>query len=169
LCFPQPIIRAESLTLEGLAADRRSLQITFPELRKTTFNSSLAGKDCPYMPVHRRIELSTVAGATGEVTVVRFVDRKILDAANIQELGDELFALVDKDKRKLIILNFVNVEFLSSAALNKLIMMERMVKNSGGKIRFCSLRPEIFEVFAITKLNQLFDIKPDEKAALVGL
>ena len=121
------------------------------------------------MSVHRRIELSTVNGTTGEVTVVRFVDRKILDAANIQELGDELFALVEKDKRKLIVLNFVNVEFLSSAALNKLIMMERMVKNGGGKLRFCSLRPEIFEVFAITRLNQLFDIKPDEKAALVGL
>ena len=39
------------------------------------------------MAVHRRVEVSEV----GDVTVVRFVDRKILDTANIQELGDELF------------------------------------------------------------------------------
>ena len=35
------------------------------------------------MAVHRRLEVSEV----GAVTVVRFVDRKILDAANIQEFS----------------------------------------------------------------------------------
>jgi anti-sigma B factor antagonist len=118
------------------------------------------------MSVHRRIELSTLQGATGEVTVVRFVDRKILDATNIQELGDELFALVDKDKRKLIILNFVTVEFLSSAALNKLILLERAAKAAGGKIRVCGLRKEIAQIFTLTRLDKLFEIKADEKAAL---
>jgi anti-sigma B factor antagonist len=43
------------------------------------------------MTVHRRLETSEV----GDVTVVRFVDRKILDEANILELGQELFDLVE--------------------------------------------------------------------------
>ena len=114
------------------------------------------------MSGHRRVELSEVQ----DVTVVRFLDRKLLDAANIQELGDELFGLVERDKRKRLLLNFSNVEFLSSAALNKLIILDKKVKTNQGKLKLCNLRPEILEVFAITRLNQLFDIADDEADAL---
>ncbi len=114
------------------------------------------------MADHRRLEVSEV----GDVTVVRFVDRKILDAANIQELGDELFGLVEKENRKSLLLNFSDVEFLSSAALNKLIILDKKLKAAGGKLKFSNLRPEIFEVFVITRLNQLFDIKDNQDDAL---
>lgn len=116
------------------------------------------------MPVHRRLEVSEV----GAVTVVRFVDRKILDAANIQELGDELFGLVEQDNRKNLLLNFSNVEFMSSAALNKLIVLNKKVQSAGGKMRLSNLRPEIYDVFVITRLNTVFDIKSDEADALTA-
>jgi anti-sigma B factor antagonist len=116
------------------------------------------------MPVHRRVEVSEI----GDVTVVRFVDRKILDTANIQELGDELFGLVETDNRKSLLLNFSRVEFLSSAALNKLILLDRSVKKHGGRLKLCSLRPEIQEVFVITRLNQMFDIYDEESDALAA-
>jgi anti-sigma B factor antagonist len=114
------------------------------------------------MPVHRRVETTEI----GDVTVVRFVDRKILDTANIQELGDELFALVEQDNRKSLLLNFSRVEFLSSAALNKLILLDRAVKKQGGRLKLCSLRPEIQHVFVITRLNQIFEIYDQEPDAL---
>jgi len=120
------------------------------------------------MAVNRRIEVTNFSGSAGEVTMVRFLDRKIIDAANIQELGDELFSLVEKEQRKNLLLNFANVEFLSSAALNKLIILDKKVKAHAGKMRLCNLKPEIYEVFAITRLNQLFDIKNTEAEALAG-
>jgi len=120
------------------------------------------------MAVHRRIEVANLTAGSGEVSTVRFLDRKIIDAANIQELGDELFALVEKENRKNLLLNFVSVEFLSSAALNKLIILDKKVKAHSGKMRLCNLKPEIYEVFAITRLNQLFDIKNTEQEALAG-
>jgi len=86
----------------------------------------------------------------------------------IQELADELLALVDKDKQKSILLNFAGVDFLSSAALNKLIVLDKKVKTSGGKLQLCNLRPEIFEIFAITRLTQLFAIKRTEQEALAA-
>ena len=46
------------------------------------------------MAVHRRIEVTNLTGSAGDVSMVRFLDRKIIDAANIQELGDELFGLL---------------------------------------------------------------------------
>lgn len=121
------------------------------------------------MAIHRRIEVMNLSGSAGEVALVRFLDRKIIDAANIQELGEELFALVEKEKKKNLVLNFNSVEFLSSAALNKLIILDKKVKAATGKMRLCNLRPEIYEVFVITRLNQLFDIKPNENDALAGL
>ena len=114
------------------------------------------------MVAHRRLQVSEV----GEVTVVRFVDRKILDEANIQELGQELFQLVEEDNRKSLLLNFSSVEFLSSAALGKLITLDKKVKAHAGKLKLSNIRPEIYEVFAITKLNKLFDIREDEADAL---
>lgn len=116
------------------------------------------------MAVHRRVQLSQV----GDVSVVRFVDRKILDEANIQELGQELFQLIEEEERKNLLLNFSSVEFLSSAALGKLITLDKKVKARGGKLKLSNIRPEIYEVFAITKLNKLFDIKDDEADALAS-
>lgn len=116
------------------------------------------------MAVHRRLQLSQV----GDVSVVRFVDRKILDEANIQELGQELFQLIEEEDRKNLLLNFSSVEFLSSAALGKLITLDKKVKARSGKLKLSNIRPEIYEVFAITKLNKLFDIKDDEADALAS-
>lgn len=114
------------------------------------------------MAVYRRVEVHEV----GDVTVVHFRDHKIIEDMGIQELGLELFQLVEAEGRKKIVLNFALVDFLSSAALGKLISLDKKVKTHGGKLRLCNIRREIYEVFAITKLNRLFDMKNDEEDAL---
>jgi anti-sigma B factor antagonist len=114
------------------------------------------------MAVHRRLDVSEV----GEVTVVHFVDRKILDEGNIQEIGQELFDLVEKEGRKKVLLNFGTVDFLSSAALGKLITLDKKSKAAGAKLKLSNIRPEIYEVFLLTHLYKLFDIKDDEADAL---
>lgn len=105
----------------------------------------------------------------GEVTVASFTDKKILDEANIQVIGDQLFNLVDEDGRTRIVLDFTNVEYLSSAALGKLITLDKKVKAARGQLRLCAIRPEILEVFEITRLNKLFDIRTTQDDALAGL
>ena len=113
------------------------------------------------MTNRNRLDVSDV----GEVSVVQFSDRKILDESNIQEMGRELFELVEQ-KRAKILLNFMNVEFLSSAALGKLITLDKKMKAAKGQLKLSNIRPEIYEVFAITRLNKLFDIHDDEADAL---
>ena len=116
------------------------------------------------MKEKQRLSVSEV----GDVTVVRFVDQKILDEAKIQQLGQELFELVETDGCGKIRLNFTSVEFISSAALGKLITLDKKVNSQGGALKLSNIRPEIYEVFAITKLNKLFDIKEDEVDALAA-
>jgi anti-sigma B factor antagonist len=102
------------------------------------------------------------------VTVIRFRDHKIVEDINIQELAQEMFQLIEKDRREKILLNFSAVDFLSSAALGKLITMDKKVKAGGGVLKLSNIKPEIYEVFAITKLNRLFDIKEEEADALAA-
>lgn len=103
-----------------------------------------------------------------DVTVVKFVDKKILDEGNIQIIGNQLFGLVDEDHRGKIVLDFSNVEYLSSAALGKLITMDKKVKAAKGKLRLCNIRADILEVFKITRLDKLFTIFPNQEKALEG-
>jgi anti-sigma B factor antagonist len=116
------------------------------------------------MATHRRIDVSKI----GDVSIVRFLDKKILDEASILELGTELFGLVEQDNRKSLLLNFSGVEFLSSAALGKLITLDRKVKTAKGRLKMSNIRPEILEVFQITKLNKVFDIRGDEAEAIAA-
>ena len=116
------------------------------------------------MPEFRRIETKEV----GNITIIQFVERKILDSTSIQEMGDELFSLLDGTENVRLLLNFSAVEFLSSAALNKLIILDKKVKGAAGQLKIAHLCPEIREVFAITRLNLLFDIKEDEAEALAA-
>jgi anti-sigma B factor antagonist len=60
------------------------------------------------------------------------------------------------------------VEFLSSAALGKLITLNKKANTYQCQLKLSNIRPEIYEVFAITKLNKLFDIRDDEAAALAA-
>ena len=113
----------------------------------------------------RRIEVSESAN----VSVVRFQDQKIIDPEAIQELGQELFDLVEKGDRKKLILNFSNVDFLSSAALGKLITFEKKTKRHDAELILTNISPEIFQVFAITNLDKLFVIKDSEADALAVL
>lgn len=116
------------------------------------------------MATHRRIDVSKV----GDVSVVRFVDRKIVDEAQVQELAADLFHLVEHDNRRALLLNFSGVEFVSSAALGKLITLDRKVKAAKGRMKMSDVRPEIMEVFEITKLNRVFDIRTAEAEALAA-
>jgi len=113
-------------------------------------------------PRRRRLEVEDI----GDVTVVNFTDRKILDEQNIQMIGEQLFSLVDEAGRKKILLNFGNVEYLSSAALGKLITLNKKLQAAGGRLILCNIDPQIYEVFEITKLNKLFNIHKEEQAAL---
>jgi anti-sigma B factor antagonist len=114
------------------------------------------------MSQYRRLDVTQI----GSVTVVHFLDGELRGEANIEEMGQELVALVEKAGHTQIVVNFSTVEYLSSAALVKLIALHNLLKRRGGKLKLCHIRPEFYEVFAITKLNSLFDIVTTEAEAL---
>lgn len=113
-------------------------------------------------PNGRQIETEEI----GDVTVVRFVNRRILDDQVIQTIGDQLFALVDDHNRSKILLDFSAVDYLSSAALGKLLNLNRKIEKIRGQLRLCRIKPDILDVFQITKLDKVFRIFEDQGPAL---
>jgi len=102
-----------------------------------------------------------------DVIVVVFNDHKVMDPARIQLLGEELLSLVvpEGDPERIVI-NLENVRFLSSAAINKLIVLEKRLKSKNGRLKVCNLTPEVRDVFNITHLNGVFQIYDDQNEAI---
>lgn len=114
---------------------------------------------------YRQIQVSTVDG----ITVVTFVQARILSEKDVQVLGDELWALVDRDGCRLLVLDWKKIEFCSSAVIGKIVRLDKKVKDKNGKLRLCCMKPEIREVFQITRLDQVFEIKDTREEALASL
>lgn len=102
------------------------------------------------------------------ISVVEFADRKILEELSIQEIGDELNELVESEPGIKILLNFRNVDHLSSAALGMLITLNNKIKKQSGTLKLSDINRQIFEVFKITRLNKVFDIHDTADQALAG-
>jgi anti-sigma B factor antagonist len=102
----------------------------------------------------------------GDITIVRFRDRKIIEELHIQRIGERLSDLVMAEKSPRLLLDFTGVEHLSSAALSVLITLNRQVDQRGGQLILSNIHPQIYEVFKITRLNKVFRIESTPEAAL---
>jgi len=101
-----------------------------------------------------------------DISVIEFTNNKILDEANIEEIKTTLFGLIDAKATPKLLLDFGNVDHMSSAALGTLINVSNRVKEKNGQLRLANIKPQIFEVFVITKLNKLFRILPNRQEAI---
>lgn len=101
----------------------------------------------------------------GGVVHVEFVDRNILDEANIQQIAEEIASIIDAEAAPKLVISFANVDHLSSAALGALITIHNKMKGKSGQLRLANIDPQIHEVFVITKLNKLFEIHESTASA----
>jgi anti-sigma B factor antagonist len=109
---------------------------------------------------HLRIKRS------GQVSVVEFADRKILEELSIQEIQEELKRVVESEPGIKLLLDFTNVDHLASAALGTLITLHKKVQEQNGELKLSNINRQIFQVFRITRLNRVFDIYDSSNQAL---
>ena len=99
------------------------------------------------------------------ILTIAFDAARILDETKLEELGRELTEMLNKTTEERVILDFQKVKFMSSSMLGKLIQINKKAGEFKVKLKFCSIDPEIRQVFKITKLDKVFDIEADEAAA----
>ena len=102
----------------------------------------------------------------GDVGIVRFLTSQVLDEMNVQQLGEELRQLVDKQYLVKIVVNFERVKFLSSAVLGKLISLHKRLAKEKGRLALCCINKDVMQVFKITRLDKLIPIFKSEEHAL---
>ena len=101
-----------------------------------------------------------------DALVVHFHDSKITGELAISGLGDELYAIAGRPDCQKLVLDFSNVDFLSSAMLGKLISINRKINEKGGILRLCGICPNIRLIFKYTHLDTIFDIRDTQPDAV---
>ena len=110
----------------------------------------------------KRLDVSQV----GDVTIVRFRDQSITESRGIEEIAQELSHLVEQEDCQKLVVSLASVNCVSSAALGKLIILNRKATARGGALKLSSMNADISLVFSVTQLDRLFDIEEDEDHAI---
>jgi len=115
-------------------------------------------------PVRHRSGL--VVEQLADISIVKFTRRYILSGETIETLAEHLFSLVENEGHRKLVLNFAQVDRMTSALLGKLILLHRKLKALRGWLVLCKIAPEIYEIFTLLKMHKLLGIYPDEQEAL---
>ncbi len=105
----------------------------------------------------------------GDVIEIVLLDKDILDEVTINQISESLFGVIQDKSPVKMVLNFENVKHLSSSALGVLIRLNKHIKEEEGEFCLCNIKPSLYEIFVITKLNKVFKIYDNTKAAIKSL
>ncbi len=112
------------------------------------------------MPTFRHLEVATTDG----VSVVRVVDHELLDTS-ADEVAEELNDVAAQEGCKNLVLDLSGVGLLTSEMLGKVVVLNKRMRQKGGRLTLRGMRPYVREVFALTKLDTVIPIEPAERAA----
>ena len=101
----------------------------------------------------------------GPVTVGTVSNSTMLDGSVVTQFGEQVIRALNGRKGLNLLLDFEQVEYLSSAALTELIKINDTVVAGGGTMRICGLKPPIQKVFEITRFDKSFDIQKGENVS----
>ena len=105
---------------------------------------------------------------TDNVTIAEFIDAHIskFDESAVDEISRQLFEVVQGGTSISLLLDFSNVTYLNSSMLGVLIRLKKRIKEAKGRLRLCSLKPKIYEMFVFTEVYKLFDINDNQQSRL---
>jgi len=97
----------------------------------------------------------------GGIVLVRLLDKHILDELVIREIGEELDQVLADAPSPHMVLDFSDVEHLSSSALGMLITLNTRLQDRDGGLCLAHVGEPIGEVFRITRLDRVLSSVSD--------
>ena len=96
----------------------------------------------------------------GRTRVIHFTRRRVvLDDASVLRAGEELFGQLGEPGADPVLLDLGNVAYLTSTGLDLVIRLHQRVKAAGGRLTVGDVTPRVYEVFAVTRLDRLLDLR----------
>ncbi len=102
----------------------------------------------------------------GGVFVIHLSGR--LDSTSIIQFSNCLKHTLEMNAMKILV-NFEEVEYLSSVGIRALISALNKIQERGGTMAICSLQDNIEEIDTILRLRDIFTVYPTEAEAIQAL
>lgn len=100
-----------------------------------------------------------------DVTCIEFNDLEI-NIASVDAMQREIQRQVDAESSPKLVLDFHNVQYIPTPALGAVVMVHMACCKKGGQVCLASLRPELRELFRISKLDKIIAIADDVDEAM---
>ena len=114
-------------------------------------------------------DLPFILQPIGPVMIVEFRNPSLMDTLVLENTARRLYALVDEEDRRKVIMDFEKVQYLSSQAIGILLSMKKRIDALGnGRLVLCGIGPKLAELLKITRLDKIMTIKPTQKEALAS-
>ncbi len=91
-----------------------------------------------------------------------------LDSTACAAFETELVGYLNAGSQRLLI-DFSDLDYISSAGLRVILMAAKRLKASGGNIALCSLNETIGEVFEVSGFDRILDIHKNAESARAQL
>ncbi|MBI5680286.1 MAG: STAS domain-containing protein [Methanobacterium sp.] len=91
-----------------------------------------------------------------------------LDAYSSSQVEKTINSLIEDGKIKIVV-NFKEIEYISSSGLRVMLASLKKLKKINGDIKLACLKPYVLEVFEIAGFTHLFDIYESEEEAVNSL
>ena len=99
-------------------------------------------------------------GTSGEAIAVHFTGCNVsLDEETLDCIHDQLLALADEPSESDLLLDFGNVDYLTSTALGTLVGLHKRLLARGRRMAVGNLSPQVHEVFAVTGLDKFLNLR----------
>ncbi len=102
----------------------------------------------------------------GDVAVATFSAPRLTEEDNIEQLGHELSNLVDKLQHRRVVLDLGTIEYATSPAIGKLIMLHRKLDREHGRLVLCGLTPGLFDILDTARLTMFFKVTTTPQQAV---
>ncbi len=97
------------------------------------------------------------------------VQRSDLDDAALTQLQADVSAAAAQQPKLPVLLDLSQVRFIPSLGLGTLVMLMRNLKKANQRLLLVGVQPDVRTVFAITRLDKLFEMHANAEAALSHL
>ncbi len=92
------------------------------------------------------------------VTVVTFNSARLISDYPIEEMGNELFELVEKDGVKKLLIDLSKVTYMCSSALSRFVLLQNKSKEYGCDMKIADISPILNQIFTATGMYRLMAI-----------
>lgn len=105
----------------------------------------------------------------GDVALATFTGPVILDPETATSIGRQLKILVQDQGYGRVILDFSNVERLTTQLVGQIAGLHQAIQAKGGRLALCSIKPEVLGIFQILRLHRVLKIYKNSQEALQSI